>query len=109
MASGLSSALSWSDSNGLSRETLHKSSTTPEEAQRKDSLSQVSPVGDAWLDVYTRMMMELKQTLVQLASQETSRADFSRCGVASAAVLQPVSFRCGENTPKQKISSAKTG
>lgn len=43
MTSGLSSALSWSDINGLSREMLHMTSNTPHEQTGKRSVNEVSP------------------------------------------------------------------
>ena len=43
MTSGFSSAFSWSDSNGLSREMLHMTSNTPAEQSGKHSVNEVSP------------------------------------------------------------------
>lgn len=43
MTSGLSSAFSWSDINGLSREMLHMTSNTPEEQTGKHSVNEVLP------------------------------------------------------------------
>lgn len=43
MASGLSSAVSRSDINGLSRQMLHRTSDTPSEPKLKDSVREVSP------------------------------------------------------------------
>lgn len=43
MTSGLSSAFSWSDTNGLSREILHMISNTPDERIGKSSVTEVSP------------------------------------------------------------------
>lgn len=43
MTSGLSSAFSWSDIKGLSREMLHMTSNRPDEKTGKHSLNEVSP------------------------------------------------------------------
>lgn len=43
MTSGLSSAFSRSDINGLSREMLHMTSYTPDEYSGKHSVTEVSP------------------------------------------------------------------
>lgn len=43
MTSGLSSAFSWSDINGLSREMLYMTSNTPDEQTGKRSVNEVSP------------------------------------------------------------------
>ncbi len=43
MTSGLRSAFSWSDINGLSRVILHITSNTPDEQTGKRSVNEVSP------------------------------------------------------------------
>lgn len=89
MASGLSSAFRWSDINGRSRETSHRTSNTPPEEKLKDSLSEVSPVGEE------EQVTELKPSDGRgwkITCQQPGGVDFSCCGSALHHLLQVESF-----------------